>query len=246
MPTLDTDRHLVLDSDDHAALLAARIAERDATILAKDAERKRARAAKDGKATKLAEDAKAAKLAEAATEEGKFKASVAAVKAKHAATDLVAADEGHEIGTGRYVLKAGPLLQGFGPIIDKRLPLTDAQCDAWVASYRVSVRAGFEAQDLQRQVSEYEAAHPPIDGEPGHLIPEPQTLQDLRAALAAKVALARTEQGKQAAIVAAVYAAAGEDRGKYTYWHEIDVEAGEIVLGRNPMLTTRDVVGPVG
>lgn len=246
MPKLETDLHLVLDDADHNAMLAARIAERDASIVAKDAARKQARAtAKDGAGAKSATDAAAAKTASlttAATQETTFATTVAAVKAKHAATDLVAGNEGHDIARGVYVMKAADKLEGFGPIIDKRLPLSDADCDAWTASYRASVRAGFEAQDLARQVAAYLAAHPPVDGEPGHLIPEPQALLDLRKALADKLKLAHDEQAKQAAIGAAVLAAAGEDPERYSYVRMIDVETGEIVLGRNPMLTKGDVV----
>ncbi len=234
------DRHLKLDPADHAALLAARIAERDATILAKDAERKRLRAVAGGKATKPAEDAKTAALTTATTEEGKFAAKVAEVKVKHAATDVQTSDEGHDIAQGAYVLRTGPRLSGLAPIIDKRLPLTDADCDAWVASYRASVRATFEGMDLQRQINEYLAAHPPVDGEPGHLIPEPQALLDLRDALATRQKVVDEEKAARAAICAAVYEKAGEKPGDYTYRREIDPATGEIVLGRNPALTKHD------
>jgi hypothetical protein len=106
------------------------------------------------------------------------------------------------------------------------------------------VRAGFEAFDLQRQINEYEAAHPKIDGEPGKLIPEPEALQDLRAALAGKQATVRTEQGKQHAIVLATVTAAGEtlDPDKWSYQRIIDIATGEIVLGRNPEMTKHDEV----
>jgi hypothetical protein len=246
MPALETDRLLKLDPADHASLLAARIAERDATILANDAERKRARAAKDAKPTKPAEDAKTAALTTATTEEGKFAAKVAEVKVKHAATDVQAADEGHDIARGAYVMKAGPLLSGLAPIEDKRLKVPDADCDAWVASYRASVRAGFEAFDLQRQINEYEAAHPKIDGEPGKLIPEPEALLALRAALKAQQDVARAEQAKQGVIFAATLAAAGERVGDYSYVR-MGTE-GEIVLGHNPLLTKNDkvVLEPAG
>lgn len=242
MPALETDLLLKLDPADHSAMLAARIAERDATISANDAERKRVRLAQDAKPTKPAEDAKTAALATAATHETAIATTVANVKAKHNAADLQVSDEGHNIASGEYVLKAGPLLSGLAPIIDKRLKVPDADCDAWVASYRLSVRAGFEGMDLQRQIVEYEKAHPKIDGEPGKLILEPQALLDLRAALAAKVATARTEQSKQATIVATVMAAAGEKFADYSYAKVIDVESGEIVLGRNPPLTKGDEV----
>ena len=253
MPALETDRILKLDPADHSALLAARIAERDAAIAANDAARKQARAeAKDGKTAKSATDAKAVKetlLTTATAHEATFAGTVVEVKVKHAATDLIAQDEGHNIVTGEYVMKSEAKLSGLAPIEDKRLKVPDADCDAWVASYRLSVRAGFEGADLQRQVNEYEAAHPKIDGEPGKLIAEPEALLDLRKALADKVELGRTEQGKQAAIVAAVMAAAGERAEDYSYVRAIDTATGEIVLGRNPHLTKHDVViigEPVG
>jgi hypothetical protein len=244
MPALDHDLILKLDPADHAALLAARIAERDAAIVARDAARKQARAtAKDGAAAKSATDAKAAKdaaLTTASTHEATVAATVVAVKAKHAATDLQAADEGHDIASGTYVLKAGAKLQGLAPIIDRTLPLDDKQADDFVLSYRASVRASFEGSDLQRQVNEYEAAHPKVDGEPGGLIPEPQALLDLRAALAAKQATVRAEMDTQGAIFAAVLAAAGVRAEDYTYTRMST--DGEIVLGRNPNLTKNDVV----
>ena len=244
MPALEHDLALKLDPLDHSALLAARIAERDAAIVARDAARKQARAtAKDGAGAKSATDAKAAKdtaLTTASTHGAAVTATVAAVKAKHAATDLQAADEGHDIASGTWVMKAGPLLSGMAPIIDRTLPLDDKQADEFVASYRASVRAGFEGMDLARQVSEYEAAHPPIDGEPGHLIPEPQALLDLRATLAGKQDVVKVEQGKQATIFAAVLAAAGVKAGDYTY-SRMSTD-GEIVLGRNPLDTRHDEV----
>ena len=244
MPALDHDLALKLDPADHDALLAARIAERDATILARDQARKQARAtAKDGAAAKSATDAATAKtaaLTTASTQEATVAATVATVKAKHAATDLVAQDEGHDIASGTYVMKAGPLLSGLAPIIDRTLPLDDKQADDFVASYRASVRAGFEGMDLARQINEYEAAHPKIDGEPGKLIPEPQALQDLRAALQAKQDVVKTEQAKQGAIFAAVLAAAGVKAGDYTYTRMST--DGEIVLGRNPLDTRYDKV----
>lgn len=242
MPALETDRLLKLDPADHSALLAARIAERDAAILANDAERKRLRAVAGGKATKPAEDAKAAALATVATHEAAFAAAITAIKVGYEVDDLECSDEGHDIASGTYVLKAGPLLSGLAPIIEKRLPLTDAQCDTWIASYRVTARLSFEMPDIQRQINEYLVAHPPILGEPGHLIPEPQPLLDLRAALAAKQATTRDEQAKQSAIVTAVLAAAGEKAESYSYLKIIDTATGEIVLGRNPNLTKHDEV----
>lgn len=240
MPALEHDLLLKLDPADHNSLLAARIAERDAAIAANDAERKRARLAKDGKTTKPAEDAKTAALATVATETAKFVTKVAEVKVKHAATNLVASDEGHDIAQGVYVMKAEAKLAGLAPIIEKRLPLTDAQCDLWIASYRLSVRASFEGMDLQRQVNEYLRAHPPILGEPGHLIPEPQALLDLRKALADQQDVVRSEQAKQGGIFAAVLAAAGERASDYGYTRM--GTDGEIVLGHNPMLTKDDKV----
>ena len=244
MPALDHDLVLRLDPADHAALLAARIAERDASILARDAARKQARAtAKDGAAATSATDAATAKtaaLTTANTQEAAHAAKVIEVKVKHAATDLVAADEGHDIASGTYVMKAGPLLSGLAPIIDRTLPLDDKQADDFVASYRASVRAGFEGMDLTRQINEYVAAHPKIDGEPGKLIPEPQALQDLRAALAAKQEAVKVEQGKQATIFAAVLAASGVRAGDYSYVRMST--DGEIVLGRNPLDTKHDAV----
>lgn len=240
----DTDLLLKLDPLDHSAMLAARIAERDATIVAKNAARKQVRALAAGKAadaTKAAGD-KTAALATAATQEAAFAAAAVAAKVKHAAAGLAPTDEGHDISTGTWQMRFKPRLSGLGPIIDRRLPLTDADCDAWVASYRLSVRAWFEAQDAQRQVAEYEAAHPKVDGEPGGLIPEPQALQDLRAALAGKLDTMKTEQAKQAAIVSAVLTAAGVKVDDYSYQKVINTETGEIVLGRNPMLTLNDKV----
>jgi hypothetical protein len=243
MPALDHDRILKLDPDEHNTMLAARIAERDAAILARDAARKQARAtAKDGAGAKSATDAKAAKdaaLTTASTHEATFADKVAEVKVKHSCSYL-GADEGHDIVSGTWVLKAESKLQGLAPIIDRTLPLDDKQCDEFVASYRASVRAGFEGMDLQRQVNEYEAAHPKVDGEPGKLIPEPQALLDLRKALADKQDVVKGEQAKQATIFAAVLAAAGEKAGDYTYTRMST--DGEIVLGRNPLATKHDEV----
>ena len=119
MPALDHDLALKLDPADHSAMLAARIAERDAAIVAKDAARKQARAtAKDGAAAKSATDAATAKtaaLTTASAHEATVTATVAAVKSKHAATDLIAADEGHDIASGTYVMKAGPSSPGSRP-----------------------------------------------------------------------------------------------------------------------------------
>ena len=253
MPTLDHDLLLKLDPLDHSALLAARIAERDAAIVAKDHARREARAVvTDGAGAKSVTDAAAAKtatLATAATHEATIATKVAEVKVKHAATDFVAADEGHAISLGAYIMYAEPRLAGFGPIEDRRLKLDDDECDAWVASYRVSVRAHFEAMDLQRQIGEYETAHPKIDGEPGRLIPEPQELQDLRASLADRQKTGDEEKAAQAAICAKVYEREGVKREEYSYFREIDPATGEIVLGRNPALTKHDQVvieAPVG
>jgi len=244
MPALDHDLALRLDPADHAALLAARIAERDATILARDAERKQARAtAKDGAGAKSATDAATAKtaaLTTASTHEATVAATVAAVKVKHAAADLQAQDEGHDIVQGAWVMKAEAKRQGMNPIEDVRLPLDDKQADDFVASYRASVRASFEGMDLQRQVTEYVAAHPKVDGEPGKLIPEPQALLDLRAALAGKQEAVKAEQEKQGAIFAAVLAASGVKAGDYSY-SRMSTD-GEIVLGRNPLDTKHDEV----
>lgn len=246
MAKLEHDLLLKLDPADHDALLAARIAERDATIAANDAARKQARAtAKSGAGSKDATDAAKAKddaTALAAAHEAAHAARVAAVKAAYAAADLECGDEGHDLARGLWAMKAEAKREGLGPIIDRRLPLSDAQCDEWTASYRASTRAGFEATDLQRQIGEYEAAHPKIDGEPGGVIPEPEPLLALRAALKAKQDLISSEQAKQWAICAAVYAAAGVKREEYSYWREIDVAAGEIVVGRNPLLTKYDQV----
>jgi hypothetical protein len=244
MPALDHDLLLKLDPADHAALLAARIAERDAAILAHDHERKRVRAEQAKGAnhadTKKAEKDKADTLVVAKTHEDAHAAKVAEVKAKHFASELTCADEGHDIASGTYVLKAEAKLSGLAPIIDRTLPLDDKQCDEFVASYRASVRAGFEGMDLTRQVNEYLAAHPPVDGEPGKLIPEPQALLDLRAALKAKQDSVKAEMAKQGVIFAAVLQAAGAKAGDYTYTR-MSTE-GEIVLGRNPLATKHDKV----
>jgi len=244
MPTLDHDLILKLDPKDHDDLLAARIAERDASIVANDHARRQARAeAKDGAGAKSATDAEAAKtaaLTTAMSHEDTFTEKVAEVKAKHAAADLTAADEGHDIASGTWVLKAEVKLSGLAPIEDLHLPMDDRQADDFVASYRASVRASFEGMDLQRQVNEYEAAHPKIDGEPGKLIPEPQALLDLRAALKAKQDVVKAERDKQGVIFAAVLAAAGVKVGDYTY-SRMSTD-GEIVLGRNPLDTKYDQV----
>jgi len=103
---------------------------------------------------------------------------------KHAATDLVPTDEGHDIAAGTWGLFHKPLLSGLAPIIDPPPPLDDKQADDFTASYRASTRAGFEAANLARQVNEYEAAHPKIDGEPvghGALRGKPVTKQAIPA-----------------------------------------------------------------
>jgi len=247
MAALDHDLLLKLDPDDHAALLAARIAARDADIVARNEARKQARAEAKGATVdaQKAATAKAAALATMATQTDALAARVAAVKVKHEATDLVAQNEGHDLVQGAWAMFHKPKLEGFGPIIDRRLPVPDAQCDEWVASYRVLARTNDEASDLQRQIEEYRQAHPALfagtvpGGEPPPVDP---VYEALKAALTAKQDVIKTEQAKQAAICAAVYAVSGVKPGDYSYWNEIDPATGEIVLGRNPYLTLGDKV----
>ena len=246
MPAFDHDLILKLDPADHGALLAARIAERDATIVANDHNRRHLRAvAKDGAGAKSATDAAAAKvasLATAATHETAFAGTVAAVKVKHAAADLVATDEGHDIGAGTWVMRAGPRLAGLAPIEDHRVVLTDAQCDAFVASYRVGTRASFEAMDLRRQIEAYRQAHPALFAGPGEPPPVDPTYEALRAALDAKQQAVGDAHAAQAAVLADAFKAAGEDPGAWTYWRA-EFATGEIVLGHQPQPTDQKEEG---
>jgi hypothetical protein len=233
---MENDLALKLDHEDARALIAARIAERNARIEANNHNRKKLRAEKaKGAEHKDAKDAdKASKDAHALADSHKatFETKVAAVKAKHSVTDD-AAETLHDAGQGLLILKAQATVavKGPGPAIErKRIEMPDADCDTYATSYATMCAASDEATDLQRQINDYLVSHePPALSPGGEPAPEPQALLDLRAAFAAKVAVTKAEMTKQGEIVQK--ALAGET---VTYSVRSDIATGEIVLGDKP------------
>ena len=240
MPALDHDLILKLDEPDTAALVASRKAARSATIARNVAAAKLARAtAAKGAGSAEALAAASAQTTYAATakaHDDSFKALRDNVLALHGKALADFTDVGLDPVQGHLVGKREPLLAGTPAVERRRLPLTDKQLDDCAASYDLSCAASDDAHDLVRAIEAYLKAHPPVDGEPGRLIPEPQALQDLRAAFKAKLETVKVEQAKQGTIWAALLTAAVETEHGQRAGDSIrlDLATGDLVLGAVP------------
>jgi len=214
-------------------MLAARIAERTAKIQANDANRKLERATALGPAgatdAAKATTAKNAALATAATQATAYDAAKTAAKTAHAATGAYA-EEVLDLGRGVLVLRAvaEAKLQGPPPKERKQLKISDADCDAYAASYALGCAASDEATDLARQLEDYRAAHPALfAGAPGGEPPPVDPVyEQLKVDLAAQQAVVQTEMAKQGAIVQRALGAE-----PVTYYLAVSIATGEIVLG---------------
>lgn len=230
MPDIAPDRLFVLADAQCIAIVDARTKMRSAAIDANVAARKAARATAAGKPVDAgkADGEKATALATATAEQAKLDAQVAAVKVAHAADKLAPTDEGYEPVQGAWVMKFDARLAGNPPVVKRRIPMSDADADAYATSYKASCVAGDEARELERQRVAYLDAHPGLaagavpGGEPP---PVDKDYEALKVARDAKADLAMSEEAKQGALVAPYL----KDEA-FTYCR-IDIPTGDVVLG---------------
>jgi len=230
---LEDDLELVCGDVDATALINARIGRVQSVIKANDEARKKLRAAAGSPEALAADVAQVAALAQVDSYAAAYAAKVAAVKTAHAVT-ATAAEEHFDPSRGHLILKAQPTVATPGPgpaVIRKRVPMDDKSCDQFAAAYSAHCTAGDLAVNLQRQIDDYLAAHPPIDGEPGHSIPEPEALLALRDALDVQVEARAAAEAIMGAITSEVLK---DERGKVWFSQFVDIATGEIVLGDRP------------
>lgn len=230
MGKLKDDVTLVLDDAICESLITNRIREREEKIKANDANRRALRAtAGSAEQTKAIAD-KATAETNATNFKAAFDAQATFAKAAHSITDT-AEEELFDPLQGHLILKANKtvLVQGQTWPDKKRISLSDKDCDDSAAAYLALCTANDEAVNILRKINEYQKAHPPILGEPGTSIPEPQELLDLRALLESKTQIVRTNQEILGAIT---YNAIKDEKDYDGIRH--DIVTGEIVLVSKP------------